>query len=245
MPHLVRGVWLESLRRNELWVIGILLGLYILLALVLRIVGIESAQSARFIRGLGFDLGGLLASLLVIVTGSRQLPAEIELRTIYPVLAKPVRREALLWGKALPTWALGVAAMLAFGIATLALTPSLPQQSALPLVAALVLEAVALAVLTSMAICLSLWMPPAVTMLVAGALALGGGFASNMIARVSGAQWLAGLWPDVSVLDQFQRYVDGGAALAPAAFGGLALYGALWIFVFAMAAAGRFRRMPI
>ncbi|MCE5231669.1 hypothetical protein LLG95_18990 [bacterium] len=249
LPHLVRAVWLESLRRNEMWVLGLLLGLYAAAALVLRIVGIESPQSARFIRGLGFDLGGLLASLLVIVTAARQLPVEIELRTIYPVLAKPVRREALLWGKALPTWGLGVAALTMFCIATVALTPTLPQQSALVLMSALLLKALSLAILTAMTMCVSLWLPPAVTMLLCGAIAFGGRFAANFVVQLCGegrwGNWLAALWPDLSLLGQFQRYVDGGALPAPSVLLALMVYALVWTFVFAMLAAGRFRRMPI
>ncbi len=249
LPHLVRAVWLEALRRNEMWILALLLGLYAAAALVLRIVGIDSAQTARFIRGLGFDLGSLLATLLVVVTAARQMPTEIELRTIYPVLAKPVRREALLWGKALPTWMLGVAALAAFTVATIALTPALTHQSASALAAALLLKALALAALTAMTMAASLWMPPAVTMLVCGAVALGGQFAANWIAQACGRSvWgacLASLWPDLSLLDQFQRFVGGGA---PPAFGvltGLAAYGVLWAFIFWTAAVGRFRRMSI
>lgn len=246
VPHLVRAVWLESLRRNEMWVLALLLGLYVIAALVLRIVGIDSAQTARFIRGLGFDLGGLLASVLVIVTAARQMPTEIELRTIYPVLAKPVRRGALLWGKALPTWGLGVAALIVFSVATIALTPTLPHQSFVVLAAAILLKALGLAMLTAMTMAVSLWIPPAVTMLICGAIAFGGQFAANMVGehgRWGG--WLASLWPDCSLLDQFQRFVDGGPMPAMGVSIGLIVYGALWTFVFAAVAAGRFRRMPI
>lgn len=249
VPHLVRAVWLETLRRNEMWVLALLLGLYVVAALILRIVGIESAQMARFIRGLGFDLGGLLASLIVIVTAARQLPTEIELRTIYPVLAKPVRREALLWGKALPTWALGVAAMFVFTIATVALTPTLPQQSFTLLTAALLLKALALAMLTAMTMAVSLWIPPAVTMLVCGAIALGGQLAANLITQACGqstfGKCLASLWPDLSLLDQFQRFVEGGPLPAFIVLLGLVAYAALWTIVFSAIAIGRFRRMPI
>lgn len=249
IPHLIRAVWIESLRRNEMWVLALMLGLYVIAALVLRIVGIESAQTARFIRGLGFDLGGLLASLLVIVTAARQLPTEIELRTIYPVLAKPVRREALLWGKALPTWALGVAALIVFSIATIALTPTLPQQSIAVLAAAILLKTLGLAMLTAMTMMVSLWIPPAVTMLICGVVAFGGQFAANLVAQACGhSPWggcLASLWPDLSLLDQCQRFVDGGPMPAFGVLAGLIAYGALWTFVFAAAAFGRFRRMPI
>ena len=112
----------------------------------------------------------MLASLLVIFMGSRQMPLELELRTIYPVLAKPVTRTQVLLGKALPTWAVGAGALVMFSIVTLAMTPHLPYQQPEVLAQALALKIVALAMLTALTLWLSLWLPLGVTMLLAGAL---------------------------------------------------------------------------
>src|SRR5690242_2419139 len=71
LRHLIRQVWLQALRCKEVYVVLILMGLYMLGALVLRVVGIETPQAARFVSGLGLQTGALLASLLVIFMGAR------------------------------------------------------------------------------------------------------------------------------------------------------------------------------
>lgn len=249
LKHLMRAVWLQALRHNEIYVLAILLGIYAAGAAVMRVVGIGSAQTARFITDLGLQLGSLLASLLVILMAARQMPLELELRTIYPVLAKPVTRAQVLLGKALPTWAVGVAGMGLFTLATLALTPRLPYQHAAVLAEAFALKAAALAMLTALTFWLSLWLPLAVTMLVAGAAAFLGTTAANLLLHAAGGTrvgaFLAGAIPDFSLLQQFGRYVDGGAALAPGALLGFLGYAALWTTVFWALAVWRFRRMAL
>jgi hypothetical protein len=248
LRHLVRAVWLQVLRRNEIWVVAILLGLYALGALVLRIVGIESAQTARFITGLGLQLGSVLTSLLVIVMAGRLLPLEVELRTIYPVLAKPVTRAQILLGKALPTWLSGVAALLLFSIATLAITPHLPYQHPWALAQALILKSAALVVLTVLVLWFSLWLPAAVAMLVTVALYFIGPTVVNMVVNhlpIPGAGKLSCLVPDFALLDHFQRYVDGGGPLGYVSFAGLLLYAAIWSLILWGLANRQFRRMTL
>lgn len=247
LPHLVRQVWLQAVRRNEIYVIAILLGLYAVGALVMRLIGIGSAQTARFIADLGLQLGSMLASLLVILMGSRQLAMELELRTIHPVLAKPVTRTQVLLGKALPTWLTGVAAMALFAVATLAVTPRLPYQRAAVMAQAFLLKSGSLAMLTALVFWLSLRLPLAVAALVAGLVYFLGASAAAMLAQAAGV-WagpLAGCVPDFALLHQFDRYVDGGAPLSVGALSGFLAYAALWTAVFAALAARRFTRMRL
>lgn len=249
LPHLVRAVWLRALRRRELHVLLILMGLYILGALVMRVIGIDTPQTARFIRGLGLQLAGLLSAILVIVLAGRQVPEELELRTIYPVLARPVTRAQYLLGKAAPTFAAGLAALLLFVVFTLAVTPSLPYQHLAVLAQALALKAAALAMLTALALWLSLRLPSAVAMLAAGAVYFVGAPVANILAEAAGAglaaRWLTGLIPNFPLLGHLQRFVDGGPVLGPAAFAGLVAYAALFTAIFAALALRRFNRMPL
>ena len=214
----------------------------------MRIIGIGTPQAARFITDLGLQLGSLLASLLVIFMGARQLTMEIELRTIYPVLAKPVTRDQVLLGKMLPTWLMGVAAMALFTLATLALTPRLPYQHAGVLAQALLLKAGSLALLTALTAWLSLCLPAAVSILAAGLVFFLGAPALNMAVQFAGGgaiRALAGLLPDPALLQQFGRYVDGGAALSLAGLAGFVVYALLWTGIFGALASWRFRRMAL
>lgn len=243
--HLMRGVWLQSMRRNEVFVVGILLGLFFVGALVLRIVGIDSGQTARFVAGLGLELGSMLSSALVIVMGARQIPVEIEQRTLYPVLAKPVGRGEVLLGKALPTWMLGFAAMAMFLAVTLAVAPHQPYQRFGVLAEALLCKAAALAMLTALVGLLSLSIPSSLAMLFSGLIAYLGSIPINWLATQPGMGAFASLVPDFKLFEQFSRFVDGGAPLGPALLAGLAAYAALWTAILGGGALLRFRRQPL
>lgn len=249
LRHLIRGVWLQAVRRNEIYVMAILLGLYAAGALAVRILGLGSAQAVRFVTDLGLQLGSLLASLLVILMGARQLTMELELRTIYPVLAKPVTRSQVLLGKALPVWLTGAAAMALFALATLLLTPRLPYQHASAMAQAYLLKTGSLAMLTALVFWLSLCLPSAVSLLVAGLVYFLAVPAAGVLIQVAGgAPWaraLTGLIPDFALLHQFDRFVNGGAALGFIPCCGFLLYAAAWTVLFGALAARRFRRMML
>jgi ABC-2 type transport system permease protein len=255
---LMRAVWLQSLRRNEFYVFVILLALYLIGGLVARLVNFnfaagtgpeaarQAAQNARFVAGLGLQMGSALSSLLVIVLGARQIPAELEQRTIYPVLAKPVTRGQVLLGKALPMWLLGMMAMLMFMAVTLAVTPRDEHQQVGVLLQALGAKGLALAMLTALVLWMSLWLPSGVAMLLAGATAFLGTTLANWLTglgRAGGA--VAALIPDFKLFDQFLRFVDGGAPVEPALLARLMIYGGLWLLIFSGLALARFRRQPL
>lgn len=246
LPHLIRGVWIQSLRRKEFYVVLILAGVYALAALVLRLVGIQSALVARFVAGLGLQLASLLAALLVIVMAARQLAEELELRTIYPIMAKPVARWQFLAGKAIPTFGVGMLALALFSLTTLAIAPHLAYQQAGVLAEGLALQALALAMLTALTLWLTLELPVSVAMLLAGALYFGGAWLANSLALTGAAGRAAAcLVPDFALFSQFQRYVDGGAMLGAGPMLALAAYGVAWAALLGGLAIARFRRRPL
>ena len=244
--HLMRATWLQARRRNEFIVVVILLGLFLLGGVILRIVGVDSPQAARFVTSLGFDLGSMLAALLVLIQASRQIPAEIEQRTIYPVLAKPLTRAQLLAGRGVPIWLIGCGATVVFSAVTLGVVGRGAQASPVVLAQALACKAVALATLTALAMWLSLLMPAGLAMLTGGVVAFGGSWIVGALAgsgRVG--EGLARMIPDLQLLEQFDRFVNGGLPLGWGVLAGLLAYGALWCAIFAGAAVMRFRAMQL
>lgn len=243
---LTLAAWRQAARQNEIYVLLLLLGLYAAGALVLRIVGIESVNSARFVRGLGLQLGSALSAGLAIISAARALPPELEQRTIYPVLAKPLSRGALLLGKGLPAWLISCAAMLLFTLATLLISPGLSYQQPAVLGQALALKACSLAMVTALGLALSLWLPLAVNLLVTAGLVFGGGTLANVLAQAPRPlSWLGLLLPDFSLLGHFMRYTDGGGALGGGLLAGLAVYAAAWCGLLAALAWRRFNRMAL
>lgn len=95
-------VW-ELIRRKDYYIICILLIAMLVGMVVLNISGLGGVVG--YIKDIGLLAIWLLSWILAINLTSRQLPREEQLGTIFPLLAKPVRRWELLTGKWLGCWA--------------------------------------------------------------------------------------------------------------------------------------------
>jgi len=54
---------------------------------------------SRYLKDIGLSLVGLFSMIITISFSAKQVPAEIETKTIYPLLAKPVSRTQFILGK--------------------------------------------------------------------------------------------------------------------------------------------------
>jgi ABC-type transport system involved in multi-copper enzyme maturation permease subunit len=105
-------VVLELCRRKDFYVLFILTALITLLMGSLNFLG--DAQTVRYLRELCLVLIWISALVIAITTTARQVPAEREQRTIFPLLAKPVTRAELILGKFLGCWLACGAALVVF-----------------------------------------------------------------------------------------------------------------------------------
>lgn len=101
-------VILELYRRKDFYV------LFVLTALITVVLGsvtfFGEANVARYLKEVCLFLIWVSTLVIAITTTARQVPAERESRTLFPLLAKPVTRNQLLLGKFLGCWeAVGVA----------------------------------------------------------------------------------------------------------------------------------------
>ncbi len=112
MLVLARLVWLETLRRKDLYVLLVLLGGFLLGLVSLDAFGITGRVS--YVKDAGLLMTWLFAWLLAIAVSVRQLPQEERHGTIFILLAKPVRRVEIVVGKWLGAWTVTVAATLVF-----------------------------------------------------------------------------------------------------------------------------------
>ncbi len=118
----------ELYRRKDFYV------LFILTALITLLMGSVSffsdASIVRYLKEICLLLIWISSLVIAIGTSARQIPAEREHRTIFPLLAKPVSRAQLLLGKFCGCWfACGVglvAFYLFFGIVCAAREHALP-----------------------------------------------------------------------------------------------------------------------
>ena len=97
------GVVIKELyRRKDFYV------LFVLTAVITLLMGSVSffhdTKSIRYVKDIALLLIWLSALVIAISTTARQIPAERENRTIFPLLAKPVTRSQVILGKFAGCW---------------------------------------------------------------------------------------------------------------------------------------------
>jgi ABC-type transport system involved in multi-copper enzyme maturation permease subunit len=237
-----RSVWIEILRREEHSAIFILMGLYLVMAIGARLTGETKPEAVALMLNMGLWLSAALAAVLILVNGARLIPNEIEARTLYPLLAKPIRRHEVVLGKIIATTVAGWVVFVLFTLLTILTWTAafpLPGQDLLMFGQAVILQALALPLLCSMTVLSSLLLPKAVTILLVGFLYFGGTPALNIIRSALRdtpffpvVDWMLWYVPDFSRLCLLQRFTDGASPLAPLEWGALLAYGVIFSFVF-------------
>lgn len=104
----------ESFRRKDPYVLLILTFLIVLGAGLFSRFGTEGL--GKFVKDVGFSVTNALALILCVVAAARQFPGEIQNRTLYPLMAKPVSRAQVLLGKYLGVGLMSTAVVLLFSI---------------------------------------------------------------------------------------------------------------------------------
>jgi ABC-type transport system involved in multi-copper enzyme maturation permease subunit len=79
---------------------------YVLMIFMLVLLGLLASQNffqiegiSRYIRDIGYTLVMLFSFIVAVTFSARQIPTEIESRTIYALLAKPLSRFTVILGK--------------------------------------------------------------------------------------------------------------------------------------------------
>lgn len=159
---------------------------------VLALFGVAMAMGAQALAPLAlgegrrvvidFGLAGssILATLLAVVLGSTLLHKELERRTLYAVMAKPIRREEFLFGKFLGLWGTSgilLAGMTGIVIATVTLFYAAPPWGAVP---SLLLTLLEIGIVTALVTLFSSFTTPALTAFFALATVTAGHFAEDL-----------------------------------------------------------------
>lgn len=115
----VAGV-LESVRRRDFLVVLILTVLLIVGAYSFTFFGVSGLE--MFVKDMAFTSVALFSTILGVIISARQVPEEIQRKTIYPILARPINRWQFLVGKMAVAWINSVIVFLALSaVATCAL----------------------------------------------------------------------------------------------------------------------------
>ncbi len=238
---IIRGVMIELLRRQMLWILLLVMGIYALISMGLRQQGMESPGAASFMLNLGLYLAGILSQLLTACLALRQFPSEIENRTIYPLLAKPLDRMNLMLGKWMACSLGGLMVYILFFLLAWFCAPAVPNLSGGMLLQLLLFQPLLLAWVSAFALAVSLALPRGVShVTVVGLLFCGEAF----------YQWGAAKWPLLYGVPRFggvdlaTRFTDGIPAMSLGDTLWMWIYVILWILLCLTWARGLFvRRM--
>ena len=163
---IARVVWIEALRRKDLWAVAVMMGIYGVAAIALGIVRGNSAAETQFVFNLGLTVSFYLAGILTALLAARQLPEEMERRTLYPLLAKPVSRSTVILGKFAAILSVGALILVVFAVFVRAVSHWLPEFQLGMLFQCIVLQIMALTLLAALTLCASIWAPAPVSLLI-------------------------------------------------------------------------------
>lgn len=247
-----RGAVLEMVRRRDLYVVALLMALFVTGALAARVVGVDNAATGTFLLNLGLMLAYGCAHLLTLLMAARQMPDEMEQRTLHTLLARPIDRSVVLLGKWGACVACGVTVFFALALPAWWAAPRLESYDDGLLGQLLLLQPFSLALVAALALAGSLVLPRGVNLaLVAGLLLASDHLIGVLLHRLDGGAaggavaWIALYLPDFAKLNLITRYTDGQAALPGAMLVGLIAYAAVLIGVSMAVAARVFRRRAL
>ncbi len=227
-----RSVMLQLIRRQEFYVLFILMGLFLVGVMSVSVVGIEEAATATFLLNLGMSVAYYAALVLTVILSARQIPDEIEKRTLYPLLAKPVDRATLYLGKWLACSVSGMGVYIILFLMGWLAVPKMEDHSEVLLTQTLLLQLLSITMLSGLGLLLSLLVPRGINIVI---LLLWAGFGSKFIglsrAKAAGSlvedivRWITAYVPDFSKFNLATRYTDGVAPLGAGEFAVLFAYG--------------------
>ncbi|MBX3179393.1 MAG: ABC transporter permease [Candidatus Hydrogenedentes bacterium] len=243
---------IESFRRKDPYVLLILAALIIFGAGLFSRFGTEGL--GKFVKDVGYTVTGMLSVLICVVTAARQLPNEIQNRTLYPLLAKPVSRFQVFLGKYLGVGVMASAVVLLFSLELYFLFRVLGIPVNGVFFQAVYLRVLAMWIIAGMTLSLSVYMTQSGNVTVSLLLALAmQTFANTLITVRTDLQgW--GLWlvdalywilPHLELFDLTKREVHNFPAAPLWVLGALTVYAALYSGVFMAAGMQRFRALNL
>jgi len=240
---------IETLRRKEFYVV---LMLILLLAVWLQIANLGASQAGRFSKEIVMQIAWLASFALAAPLAARQIPTDVEQRTVYVLLARPIARWQYVAGRGLGSV---FAAVVCFTGLFLVLAGMLAIKGGALFDPALwqsyLLQVVALTLLCSITVFFSCACTPAASvtfaLLLLGVMRYGGQSIMGLIEHMAGVrQYLAWVlylgMPHFEFFDISRRFVHGWGPLPASAFALILVYGVAYSIAATTAGAVIFRR---
>jgi ABC-type transport system involved in multi-copper enzyme maturation permease subunit len=243
---------LESVRRKDLYVAAILAVIMIAAAATLGTFGVKGLEV--FLTDAALTVVNLVSMLVAILFAARQFPEEISRRTVYPLLARPLSRGDLVFGKWLGAFLLSAIALAIFCLVAVGALLYFKIPIGAIFWQYFFLRLFSLAVLCAMTILLSLLMTPSATVTVACLLVLSSSLFSQFVNMMQGSvgQFTASLLkaayylvPRIDLFDLSKKVSYGWKPLDAWVMRDLFLLAALYVGVLLLLSMVRFRRMAL
>jgi ABC-type transport system involved in multi-copper enzyme maturation permease subunit len=211
---------------------------------------IALGEGRKVVTDFGLAGSSLLATLLAVMLGSNLLHKELERRTIYAVMAKPIRRSEFLLGKFMGLWVTSAALVAGMTVIVLALLTVAYRETPWLLLGSLAMTVVELGVITAVVVFFSSFTTPALTAFFAMATIVAGNFAGDLryFASQGVSSWIAWtteavywLLPHLAVFNARGQVVHG-IAVEPERLAFAAAYGLLYMVALLVAAGAIFER---
>jgi ABC-type transport system involved in multi-copper enzyme maturation permease subunit len=249
---LAHAAILESIRRKDMYVALILAVLMIGAASMVGTFGVSGLE--MFLKDVTLTVINLLSTLLAVLFAARQIPEEVSRRTVYPLLARPIGRGDLVFGKFLGAFALSVMGLLLFSAVGIGALWAFHLPVGAIFLQYLLLRVFALGLICALTIALSLVMTPGATVTMALLLAVGSATFSQAVMLLDGTAGVAGrailrgsyyVLPHLDLFDLSRKVSYGWKPVAPWAVGALFLYGLIYTVIFLGLGTWRFRRQAL
>jgi ABC-type transport system involved in multi-copper enzyme maturation permease subunit len=243
---------LESVRRKDLWVAVILSVLMIGAAGMLGRFGVKGLET--FLKSAALTVVNLLSVVLAVIFTARQIPEEVSRRTVYPLLARPISRFDLLFGKFLGAYALSLFGLLLFALIAFGALKWFGLGVGMIFWQYLLLRAVVLGVVCSVTIGLSVYMTPQAAITVSLLLSMISQTFSSAVmlleadSQQSGKLLLHGAYfalPQFNLFDLSNRVSFGWPTVSVTTILLLVVYGLIHTVIWLMLGTVRFRKQAL
>lgn len=183
---------LETVRRKDLYVVLILTVLLTLGASAFRVFGVQGLEI--FVKDVAFTAVGVMTTVLTVLIAARQIPEEMQRRTIYPLMARPITRGQLLLGKWATATATACLSFLVLALVSAGLLASLGIGLKPIFLQYILLKLLGIGWLCAMVIALSLYLTPAANVTLSLILAFGSGVFNRLLLMAHWEHDLSALW---------------------------------------------------
>jgi ABC-type transport system involved in multi-copper enzyme maturation permease subunit len=246
------GSLLEAIRRKDIYVMLILSGIVIVVTGIFNAFGVPELH--KFMIDVSLSIINIFTVVIAVIVSARQLPYELENRTLYPMLAKPIGRFQFLAGKFVGIMEMSTAALLMFFVVAGVVFAAF----GIPLRAVffqyIYLRWISLFLICSMTLCLSLVLTHAANVTISLLICMGASIFTRTVIIVhdslgpwqkdllSGAYWI---FPHLDLFDISGRVVHGWIPVPAWALACMTLYALIYTAIFLGLGYLRFRRQPL